>query len=98
MIIETITNPSHFYEWLVKSDSYKKNFSYKGAKVVQEFMENLSEETGKDIEFDPIAWCCEFSEYDSMEEIKRDYNIKTMEELENNTMVLSDNPIVIQEF
>jgi hypothetical protein len=45
----------------------------------------MSEDTGEDIEFDPIALCCEFSEY-SLEEFNNDYdmNIESFETFEKN--------------
>lgn len=68
MIINTITDKYHFWDWLKRSDNYSNNFSLEGAKAVQEYMDNLSDDTGEPMEFDPIAWCCEFSEYDSVQE------------------------------
>ena len=41
----------------------RDNFSYDGAKALMEYLEDLSEEMGSDIEYDPIAFCCDFSEY-----------------------------------
>lgn len=51
-----------------QSDSYSNNMSLEGAKAVQAYYEKLSEELGEDIEFDPIAWCIEWSEFDSIGE------------------------------
>lgn len=67
-IIKTITDSSHFYHWLQQSGSYKDNFSYDGANAVQEYFDNLSDDMSEPVEFDPIAWCVEFTEYDSMGE------------------------------
>lgn len=72
-IIETITNDYHFWEWLQHSGNYKDNFSLEGAKAVQAWFEELSDSTGENIEFDPIAWCVEFSEYDSVKEAYREH-------------------------
>lgn len=63
MIYKEITNPYEFAEWLKQSDSYKNNFTFEGAKALQEYLEQLSEDIGENIEFDPVAWCCEYSEY-----------------------------------
>ncbi|RTL04844.1 hypothetical protein EKK58_09475 [Candidatus Dependentiae bacterium] len=68
-IIRTITNDYEFWEWLKQSDSYKDNFSVEGALAVQEYYEELSKSMDKDVEFDPVAWCCTFSEYDSYDEV-----------------------------
>ena len=67
MIVKTITDNYYFWNWLKKSDSYKNNFSLEGAKAVQQFYNQLSEELDEQLEFDPIAWCCEFAEYESID-------------------------------
>jgi|GEM_PF-902810 len=66
MIVKTITDDYYFWNWLKKSDSYNNNFSLDGAKALQAYLDEYSEETeAGTIEFDPIAWCVEFSEYDT---------------------------------
>jgi hypothetical protein len=106
-IVETITNDYHFWDWLKQSDSYKDNFSLEGAKAVQQYFEELSDSTGENIEFDPIAWCVEFSEYDSFEEFNKDYSgdaeltpFKDWDELSEHTTVieLSNGGAVVGEF
>lgn len=67
-IQQTITDEYHFWDWLRNSDSYSKNFSFEGANAVQDYYDQLSDDLGEDIEFDPIAWCCEWAEYDSVKE------------------------------
>ena len=64
------------------------SFSREGCRVLHDYLENLSEEIDEDIKFDPIAFCCEWSEYDSLEECQQDYDVADMEELESNTTVL----------
>tara|TARA_R110000751_G_scaffold86097_1_gene171569 strand:+ start:101 stop:499 length:399 start_codon:yes stop_codon:yes gene_type:complete len=49
------------------------NFSVSALYALFEYFENLSEEMGEDIEFDPIANCCEYSEYHSVKELFEDY-------------------------
>ena len=50
------------------------NFSYDGLKALFEYMEELEEETGHpEIELDVIAFCVDFSEYESIEEFQDDY-------------------------
>ena len=65
------------------------NFSYEGLNALFDFYEELEDETGKQIEFDPIAICCEWSEYDSLDEIKEDYDcINTEDDLYDHTQVI----------
>ena len=41
------------------------NFSYDGLGALFEYLEELEEDTGEEMELDVIAICCDFSEYDS---------------------------------
>ena len=68
MSIIKIIGEYEFSDWVQNSDSYSNNFSFEGAKALQEYLEQLSDDIGEDIEFDPVAWCCEYSEYDSLAE------------------------------
>lgn len=72
-IVKTITDDYYFWNWMKNSDSYKNNFSLEGAKAVQAYFEELSDELGETIEFDPIAWCCEWAEYDSVKEAYQEH-------------------------
>lgn len=90
-----------FWDWLKDSDGYKNNFSYDGAKALFEYLEQYSEDTGDTVEFDPVAWCVEFSEYENLREVKENYNnIKTMQDLEDHTTVIeADNGhLIIADF
>lgn len=62
MIYNEISNGA-FSHWLAQSDTYKDSFTYEGANALQEYLEDMSNDIGENIEFDPIAWCCEFTEY-----------------------------------
>jgi hypothetical protein len=72
-VTRTITDEYYFWNWLKNSGSYKNNFSLEGSKAVFNYFDNLSEELGETIEFDPIAWCCEFSEYQTLNEAWEQY-------------------------
>lgn len=82
MIVKTITDDYYFWNWLKKSDSYSNNFSLEGAKAIQAYFQDLSEDTDSPIEFDPIAWCVEFSEYDSAIQAAEDYDYEEGVDLE----------------
>ena len=49
------------------------NFSYEGLTALYEWLDDLSNDTGEPIEFDPIEICCDFTEYDSWEEFAEGY-------------------------
>ena len=48
-------------------------FSYKGAVALFNYFEEQEEECGIDIEYDPIAFRCEYTEYDSIDEVFENY-------------------------
>ena len=43
-------------------------WSYAGARALVEYLEELEDETGEEIEFDVVALRCEYAEYGSAEE------------------------------
>lgn len=62
---------------------------------------DLSEETGEDLEFDPIAICVDYAEYDSFKELQEDYHfIDNLEDLWDHTHLiqLRSGGLVIQAF
>jgi hypothetical protein len=72
-------------------DLRPNNFSYQGLRALFEYLEELEESTGEEIEFDIIALCCDFIEYESVEEYERDYN----DDIEDNLATTSDSGSLI---
>jgi len=67
-------------------DSYKDNFSYDGKRALYNYLEQYEDSTGEEIEYDPIAFCCDYTEYENLKELQQNYTtIKTIEELEDST-------------
>jgi len=64
------------------------NFSYDGLTALYDYLIQYEEDTGEELEFDPVAYCCEFSEYENFKEVKQDYDVEDLEHLEQNTIVL----------
>lgn len=97
-IVQTIIDPYYFWNWVKQSDSYSNNFSLEGAKALQEYLEDYSDETGEDIKFDPIAWCCEFTEFNSVLEAWRNYHDENVDAPEYDEMLewLQDRTTVIE--
>lgn len=56
------------------------NFSYAGAYALVEWLEELEEGTDEPVEFNPIALCCEFSEYPSLVDWAEEYFMNWHEE------------------
>ncbi len=67
----------------------KHGFSYEGTKALFEHLEQYEQDCDHELEFDPIAFRCEYDEYKNLEEVKENYqDIKTLEDLQNNTSVI----------
>ena len=98
-------NFNQFNDWFIKDNSnYKNNFSYEGRKALFDYLEELEDDTGEKIEFDPIALCCEYSEYENIQEFWNDYDKEdypTIDKIEDNTTVIKiqdSNKFIIQSF
>ena len=91
----------------------KDQFSYNGKKALFEYIENLEQDTGDEMELDVIALCCEFTEYDNaldagliyngllnVESLTEDEKEKNaLEFLRDNTLAITfDGGIIIQDF
>ena len=92
-----------FVDWFFNAvPKYQFNFSREGLDSLFDYFEQLEEDMGKEIDFDPIAICCEYSEYENFEEIKNNYDcIENYEDLENNTSIIeieNTNRLIIQDF
>lgn len=81
---------------------YKDNFTYEGKRALFEYLEELEESMGEEMELDPVAFACEYTEYDSLEELQDNYsNIEDMEDLRDHTQVIeipSTERFIIQDF
>ena len=74
-----------------------KQFSYEAWEQIFEW----EDEMGSDVEYDPVAFCCTYAEYESFEKLKNDYNnIETFDDLEGKTWVanLSEGRVLIRQF
>jgi len=87
MAIKQTTNLLQFCDSF--SESHKNQFTYEGKRALFDYLEQYSDDTGEDVELDIIALCCEYTEYENMEELQKNYtSIKNMEDLEDHTMVI----------
>lgn len=77
-------------------------FSYEGLKALYNYLEELGDDIGEQIELDVIALCCEYSEYDSFKEFQEDYGVDygSLEKVQEYTAVIEidDNKFIIQQF
>ena len=82
----------NFYDFQKAFQDLRPNsFSYQGLRALFEYLEDLEDSTGEEIEFDIIALCCDFTEYESAEEYERDYS----DDLEDNLATTSDSGSLI---
>lgn len=75
-MIETI-NFSRFCDGF--SDNYKNKFSYEGKRALFDYLEDYEEDTGEQLEYDPVAFCCDYTEYTNFDELK-EWHKKNREE------------------
>ena len=66
--MKTVTNFSQFSDRFARSDTYKDNFSYEWLRALFYYLEEYEEETNQEIEFDMVALCSEYTEYDSIKD------------------------------
>ena len=78
------------------------NFTYEGLNALYDYLEDLGDDIGEQIELDVIAFCCEYAEYESLEEFQEDYSedYQSIEEIEHATQVImiDDTSFIIQQF
>ncbi len=86
------------------------NFSYEGQGFLFDHFELFEEDMNEEIEFDPIAICCEYSEMSIHDVIdafnldvdyERNIDIQVLDYLEKNTLlvgVTSESKVIFQNF
>ena len=78
------------------------NFSWEGLSALFEMLTSYEEDCGIELEFDPVAFCCEYSEYSDLAEFQENYGADEypdMDAIRDNTMVYEFNGgFIIQDF
>ena len=96
-IKETLSEDSFINRFL----QIRGNFSVKALRELYHYYDDMSEGIGEDIEFDPVAICCEWTEYDTEQECLDDYShCEDIEEIRTSTVVLPvyGDAIIVQNF
>lgn len=88
-MIDTVTEHT-FIDTMATKDN---GFSYEGSRALYNYLEDYEQDTETQIEFDPIALRCEYTEYKNFEEIKKEYDtdyctLETLEDLQDHTQVI----------
>ena len=78
------------------------NFSRRGLVALFDYLEDYEESTGEELELDVIALCCEFSEFENLEEFQENYGAgyADMDDIQDATTVIQidSESFIIQNF
>lgn len=75
------------------------NFSYEGLGALYEYLEELSEDIGDDIELDVIAICCDYTEYSedaAREEFDIDPDVENWQDEVPDAITSGDDFVIVQ--
>ena len=78
--MKTTVNFYEFRNWF--NQNRPGSFSADGLVALFEYFEQYEANTGKEIDFDPIAIYCEYTEYENIAEFHKDYDEETYTELD----------------
>lgn len=87
------------YEFIGTMKHY--DFSYDGCVALYEYFMDLEDQMGHEVEFDPIGISYEYTEYESLEQIAKEYGEEygDIDYLEQSTQVIEfDKGIIILNF
>ena len=71
------------------NEMIKHGFSYEGTKALFEHLEQYEQDCDHELEFDPIAFRCDFDEYENLKKVQDNYqDIKSLDDLRNHTTVI----------
>lgn len=98
-----------FSETFKSSDTYRNNFSHAWLRALFDYLEEYEESTWEEIEFDMVALCCDFTEYENLEAFQKEYNQEDypdFDSIEYKTTVIycgatsqdPDSPFIVQAF
>lgn len=75
-------------------------FSYEGLGALYKYLEEIDNSDGIESDFDVVGICCTYSEYDNLAELKKDYKVYSIEELQRHTEVImiDDESFIIRQY
>lgn len=95
---DTITK----YQFVSEMAKEEHGFSYEGSKALFDYLTEIEESCDTELEFDPIAFRCDFDEYETLQECLDQYDsVNSLEELQDRTTVIevpNSEAIIIQAF
>jgi len=97
---ETITQSGFIQSF--KDCGRDDNFSYDALASLYDYLIQYEEDCNTELELDPIGFCCEYAEYEDLNEFIAAYgdDYETIEDVERATTVImvDDERFVIQQF
>ena len=103
MLVKKVT----FNDFIEEFEKYEREnqFSYEGKKALFEYLNELAENIGQPIELDIIGLCCEYTEYNNLQEFNDNYSysideVDSIDEIEYYTTVIpiNEEAFIIQDF
>ena len=76
-------------------------FTNAGLHALFEYIEEMEDGAGTEMELDVVALCCDFAEFSSLEELQEEYSdIEGIDDLRDRTTVIEfgDGQLIIQQF
>ena len=76
-------------EYTFTDEMIKHGFSYEVTNALFDNLTEYEEDSENELEFDPIAFRCDFDEYENLKKVQENYtDIKDLEDLRNHTTVI----------
>ena len=82
---------------MLRNDQYA-NWSYEGAEALIDYLEQLSDDIGENIELDVVELRCHYSEYSSWDELKEDYRDHSEEYIRGYVVAEGEGFIITRQF
>lgn len=109
--MKTTVSSSDFHDAFRRYDRLE-NFCWKGREALFEYLEQLEEDTGEELELDVISLCCDYSEYSTALEGANEYGFEVDSDLDEDdqeesalewlqdqtTVIVHDEGVIIQSF
>jgi hypothetical protein len=72
------------------------NFGIDGLEALYDYLTELEDDTGEELELDVIALCCDFNRYDSIELYNADYNTdyKNFQDIDELACAINDTAFI----